>query len=532
MYLTPPGSPVASTSWSQSGLPWPEAPYIDQRSYLLNGEIHQWAGACQAVESPMRRPAPSGTDAPVPLGSLPSMDATASLAALAAAVAAWNHGRGEWPCLTVSERIACVERLALLMTQKRAQVVDLIMWEIAKPQADCAKEFDRTLGYMRKTIAALKVMTDDNARVLAIEGTMGRMRRAPLGVVLCMGPYNCPLNETFTTLIPALLMGNTVVLKPPRIGALCYEPLLAALRDAFPAGVVNTVYGDGQTVIPPLMKSGEIAVLALIGSSSVADQLKKMPPKSNRLRAVLGLDAKNPAVVLADADMALAVRECLAGALSFNGQRCTALKILFVHRSVAHAFTARFVAAVNQLKIGMPWEEGVQITPLADPERLAWLKARLDEAQVRGAGIVNEGGGRSEGLLMTPAVLYPVSTAMRICMEEQFGPVVPIVPFDDIATVIDCVVASPFGQQLSLFGREAATLGLLARVFTGQVSRVNINAQCKRSPDEFPFTGRKDSAEGTLSVVDALRAFSIRSMVATPESEAGKALLASMLNDI
>jgi glyceraldehyde-3-phosphate dehydrogenase (NADP+) len=460
------------------------------------------------------------------------MDADASLAALAAAVAAWRKGRGEWPCMTVSDRIGCVERFAVLMTHQRAQVVDLIMWEIAKPKSECEKEFDRTLGYIRKTIAALKVMTDDNARVIAIEGTMGRLCRTPLGVVLCMGPYNYPLNETFTTLIPALLMGNTVVLKPPRLGALCYGPLLEAFRDAFPAGVVNTVYGDGESVIPPLMKSGEIAVLALIGSSRVADQLKKMPPKSNRLRAVLGLDAKNPAVVLADADLALAVRECVAGALSFNGQRCTALKILFVHRSVAHAFTARFVAAVNCLKLGMPWEEGVQITPLADPQRLAWLQSCLEDAQVRGAGIVNEGGGRTAGMLMTPAVLYPANTVMRVCSEEQFGPVVPIVPFDDISTVIDYVVGSPFGQQLSLFGRDPAALGLLAQVFTGQVSRVNINAQCKRSPDEFPFTGRKDSAEGTLSVVDALRAFSIRSMVATPESDAGQALLASMLKDI
>jgi glyceraldehyde-3-phosphate dehydrogenase (NADP+) len=274
---------------------WPQAPYIEQRSYLLDGQIHQWAGACHPVHSPMRRPSQAAAEGaaahhpvqgvPVPLGSLPSMDADASLAALAAAVAAWRKGRGEWPCMTVSDRIGCVERFAVLMTHQRAQVVDLIMWEIAKPKSECEKEFDRTLGYIRKTIAALKVMTDDNARVIAIEGTMGRLCRTPLGVVLCMGPYNYPLNETFTTLIPALLMGNTVVLKPPRLGALCYGPLLEAFRDAFPAGVVNTVYGDGESVIPPLMKSGEIAVLALIGSSRVADQLKKMPPKSNRLRA-------------------------------------------------------------------------------------------------------------------------------------------------------------------------------------------------------------------------------------------------------
>jgi acyl-CoA reductase-like NAD-dependent aldehyde dehydrogenase len=146
-----------------------------------------------------------------------------------------------------------------------------------------------------------------------------------------MGPFNYPMNETFTTLIPALIMGNTAVFKPPKLGTLLFYPMLEAFRDAFPPGVVNTVYGPGDEVIPPIMESGKVDVLAFIGSSKVADKLKKYHPKTNRLRGVLGLDAKNAAIILPDADLELTVQECLLGTLSFNGQRCTALKMLLVH---------------------------------------------------------------------------------------------------------------------------------------------------------------------------------------------------------
>ena len=169
-----------------------------------------------------------------------------------------------------------------------------------------------------------------------------------------MGPYNYPLNETFATLIPAMLMGNTIIFKPPQFGTLLFEPLLEAFRDSFPKGVINTIYAPGSLVVPHLLASGQINVLALIGSSKVADHLKKQHPKSHRLRAILGLDA---AIILPDADLDLTVKECLLGALSFNGQRCTALKMLMVHRSIADEFVNRLTAELAKLKVGMPWEK-------------------------------------------------------------------------------------------------------------------------------------------------------------------------------
>jgi aldehyde dehydrogenase (NAD+) len=323
-------------------------------------------------------------------------------------------------------------------------------------------------------------------------------------------------------------MGNTVVFKPPQYGTLLFAPLLEALRSAFPPGVVNTIYAPGSLVVPRLLASGQVNVLALIGSSKIADHLKKQHPKSHRLRAVLGLDAKNAAIVLPDADLELAVRECVAGALSFNGQRCTALKMLIVHRSIVQPFLQRLTAAIEALKIGMPWDEGVQITPLPGPHRTAYMDEALRDAQAQGAQVLNAGGGGSCVTLYRPALVYPVREGMKLYREEQFGPLVPVADFEDIEEALQYVVSSEHGQQVSLFGNDPAQLGALIDPLVNQVCRVNLNAQCQRGPDVFPFAGRKDSAEGTLSISDALRAFSIRSMVATKETEPNKRLL----NDI
>jgi glyceraldehyde-3-phosphate dehydrogenase (NADP+) len=283
--------------------------------------------------------------------------------------------------------------------------------------------------------------------------------------------------------------------------------------------------------VPHMLASGKIDVLALIGSSKVADHLKKQHPKSHRLRAVLGLDAKNAAIVLPDADIDLAVKECLLGTLSFNGQRCTALKILMVHRSIVDTFLERFTSALKNLKVGMPWEPGVSITPLPGMHRTAYMTEAIDDAKAKGAQVVNDGGGVFCKTLFYPAVVYPVKEGMMLYREEQFGPIIPVVAFDDIETPLDYVITSDHGQQVSIFGTDAAQIGALVDPLVNQVCRVNLNCQCQRGPDVFPFAGRKDSAEGTLSVTDALRAFSIRSMVAAKETDLNKTLLDSMVTD-
>ncbi|MBA1242244.1 NADP-dependent glyceraldehyde-3-phosphate dehydrogenase [Pseudomonas japonica] len=500
----------------------------EQREYLIDGRFERWEGPLAPVVSPLCLATEQG-DQHAELGSTPRLNAEAAMQALDAAVRAYDKGRGVWPMMRVAERIHHVEGFLARMREQRTEVVKLLMWEIGKPLKDAEKEFDRTCDYIVDTINALKELDRRSSRFELEQGTLGQIRRVPMGVALCMGPYNYPLNETFTTLIPALIMGNTVVFKPAKFGVLLIRPLLAAFRDSFPAGVINVIYGSGRVTVSALMASGKIDIFAFIGTHKAAAELKKLHPKPHRLRSALGLDAKNPGIILADADLDNAVSECITGTLSFNGQRCTALKILFVHRSVAEDFLGRFSARVNTLVAGMPWNPDVTLTPLPEPGKVAYLAGLVEDAKAHGAKVINPGGGTARASFFQPAVLYPVGPGMRVYVEEQFGPVVPVVPFDDIEEVIDYVLDSTYGQQLSLFGTDPMTLGRLVDTFANQVGRINLNTQCQRGPDQYPFNGRKDSAEGTLSVHDALRSFSIRTLVATRFNGANKQLVSDII---
>jgi len=303
-------------------------------SYLLNGEIKKWSGKTAEVHSPVYSKNKHGELQPTMLGTVPVMGEKDAMEALDAANRAFDNGTGLWPTMKVEERIKCVEKFAGLMVTKRDEVVSFIMWEIGKTLPDARKEFDRTVEYIYDTIEELKELDRNCARVQLHSEVYAQIRRGPLGVVLCLGPYNYPLNETFCLLIPALIMGNTTVFKPAKYGVILITPLLEAFAEAFPKGVVNILFGRGREVATPIVKTGLVQVLALIGNSKSANALQSHHPKQNRLRLVLGLEAKNPAIVLPDTDMDLAVEECVLGSLSYNGQRCTALKMIFVHENI------------------------------------------------------------------------------------------------------------------------------------------------------------------------------------------------------
>jgi len=500
-------------------------------TYLLNGEIKKWTGKTAEVFSPVYSEDAQGELQPVLLGTVPQMGEPDALDALEAANEAFKNGTGSWPTLKVGERIKCVEKFATLMVQKRDEVVNFIMWEIGKTLPDAQKEFDRTVDYIYDTIEELKELDRNSARFQLHSNVYAQVRRGPLGVVLCLGPYNYPLNETFCLLIPALIMGNTTVFKPAKYGVILITPLLEAFAEAFPKGVVNILFGRGREVATPIVKSGRVEVLALIGNSKSANALQSHHPKKNRLRLVLGLEAKNPAIVLPDTDMDLAVEECVLGSLSYNGQRCTALKMIFVHENILAEFNQRFLARIKELKYGLPWEEGVKLTPLPEPGKPQYIKELIEDAVSKGASVINEDGGKTVGSFVFPAVLFPVNDTMNVYHEEQFGPVIPIISFKDIQEPIDSIVNSNYGQQVSLFSKDPDTLSPLIDGLVNQVCRVNINSQCQRGPDVYPFVGRKDSAVSTLSVRAALRSFSIRTLVACKNSELNKKILNDILDN-
>ena len=326
---------------------------LHQKKYLSNGELLSWEGKTDEVYSTIS----STKDyKPTLLGTVPHMDENAALEVLKSATSAYNKGQGDWPTMKVADRIACMENFVEQMKTKREQVVKYLMWEIGKSLPDSRKEFDRTVEYIIDTIADYKQLDRDSSKFHKKSGVYAHIRRGPLGVVLCLGPYNYPLNETFALLIPAIMMGNTVVFKPAKHGVLLLSPLLEAFQSAFPKGVVNVIYGRGREVAAPIMKTGRVDVLALIGNSKSAIALQDQHPYKNRLRLVLGLEAKNPAIILPDADLDLAVEECISGTLSFNGQRCTALKVIYVHDDIKEEFNKRYAKRVDELKFGNPWD--------------------------------------------------------------------------------------------------------------------------------------------------------------------------------
>lgn len=500
--------------------------YGNEARYLINGEIKTVAG--KEVYSPIQYHQTDMVEQQYKLGYTPWLNKEQALEALLAAEKAYAYGIGEWPQMSVTERIKCVEKFTGCMQSLEEDFVLRAMWEIAKPYKACQDEFKRTLKYTEDTIARLRDLDKAAAEIQQLEGFAAQIRRSPLGPILLMGPFNYPLNEAFAMLIPALIMGNTVVMKLPAWGCLSLDPFLNALAKSFPPGVVNIINGEGPAIIPPIVQRGSINVLGFIGSTSVAHRIIEQHPHNNRLRTVLGLEAKNPAFIFPDCDLELTVRECLQGALEFNGQRCTALKHIWVHEDIRDRFLTALSDAIGKSKYGMPWESDVLITPLAEQGKCERLSQLIAQAQEHGARLINPGGGENAGNLFYPSILYPVTNEMELFHVEQFGPLIPVSSFASLDEIAAYLTVSPYGQQASIFTSSPVLAAPLIDILVTQVSRINLNAQCRRGPDDLPFTGRKDSAEGTLSVEDALRSFSIRALVVA--NEQGRELFDAILD--
>ena len=250
---------------------------IKHKTFLINGKIANWKGEFSEVKSTILS---SKKNIPYKLiGYSPKMDEKHALKALEAANKAYNNGTGKWPTMKVYERINCMQKFVDLMKGKRDEVVKLLMWEIGKNLNDSRKEFDRTVDYINETIKEYKKIDRDGGTFQNNSGVRALIRRGPLGIVLCLGPYNYPLNETFALLIPAIIMGNTAIFKPAKHGVLLIAPLLNAFKESFPPGVVNIVFGRGREMASPIMKTGKVNVLALIGHSSSAISLQDLHPQ-------------------------------------------------------------------------------------------------------------------------------------------------------------------------------------------------------------------------------------------------------------
>ena len=224
---------------------------IKHKTYLINGVISDWKGDYSEVHSTILSDKKNNPHKLI--GFTPKMDEKHALKALDAADNAYKNGTGKWPTMKVYERINCMQKFVDLMKLRRDEVVKLLMWEIGKNLNDSRKEFDRTVDYINETIKEYKKIDRDGAIFQNNSGVRALIRRGPLGVVLCLGPYNYPLNETFALLIPAIIMGNTAIFKPAKHGVLLIAPLLDAFKQSFPPGVVNIVFGRGREMASQLL---------------------------------------------------------------------------------------------------------------------------------------------------------------------------------------------------------------------------------------------------------------------------------------
>lgn len=451
---------------------------------------------------------------------VPKMTQNESLAILESSKWAWDEKRGERPRKSIAQRCEVIQAFMQDMKKIRSEVVEDLMFEIAKNRTAAENEFDRTVEYIDATLKEAKKLSVDYS-----DGSWAKIstEKDPLGVTLCMSPYNYPLNETFTTFIPALVMGNVAILKPARYGVAFWKHFLPLFQKHFPKGVVNTVYWDGKEVITPLMQSGEIDVLAFIWSNRVAKIIASQHPNIHALTQVLGMWAKNPMIITDTADIDAAVTSAIQWALSYNWQRCTAHKTLRVHKTIYDTFVAQFVDQVQKLTIWMPhtyytsanctWfhiDEKIApaITPLPEPWKIQEMHKYIQDAVSKGATILNKDWWDFYHRLMVPAVLWWVEQGMLIDAEEQFGPVVPITKYSEIDESIKWMIDSPFGQQASIYTNNAVEYEHFKRQVRWQISRLNHNRKCQRWPDHVAFAWTKWSAVGTLSISEALLRFS------------------------
>jgi len=518
-----PALPPASVSPEDAA--YKTKPFVDGAFSFVGGERAAWTGDFTEVTSPI---IDSSTGKRAVIGKLAAFQEADAVRAVEAAAKAWDRGQGVWPQKTLAERIEAVKNFVELLKPAREGIVASLMWEICKSSADAASEFDRTMTFVGAVIEALEQSDELETfgKWTTVAGVRGRMRRGPVGVTMMLAPFNYPLNEMYAMMIPALLMGNVIVLKLPAIGGLAHVQTADALKAALPPGTVNFVMGAGRKTMGPIMKTGLVDCLGFIGGAKATDALIVQHPQPHRLKIFSQLEGKNIAIVLPDADLDVAAQQIVLGSLNFNGQRCTACKLVMAHESVNDALLAKVVERVAALKKGLPWEAGVNVTPLPEPAKPDYLEAVIADAVSKGAKVVNAdaGGGSRAGALFMPAVVCPVDPSMRLFSEEQFGPVVPFAPYKDIKEVDAAVRASWNGQQAAIFTRDPEQAAPLVDMLANVVGRINLNAQCSRGPDAFPFSGRRSSAMGTMSVSEALRAFSVECIVAFPDNEVNRTL--------
>jgi aldehyde dehydrogenase (NAD+) len=321
-------------------------------------------------------------------------------------------------------------------------------------------------------------------------------RREPVGVVTAITPWNFPIAIPAWKIAPALAYGNTVVWKPAEIVPLTATHLATALQDAgLPDGALNLVLGRGSVVGDTLVTHDRVEAITFTGSNPVGRAIQLKATEAGK-KVQLELGGKNPAVVLADADMELAAEQVARGAFLSAGQKCTATSRVIVEQSVVEELGERVAALARSWPVGDPLDEATKVGPLSSQQQLETVSGYLELAERESARVLAGGDRRDKGgYFVEPTVLSGLPPTSRVVREEIFGPVAALLPADSYEEAVKLANDTPFGLTAALFTRDLGNALRFARDIRAGV--VKVNQESAGLEFQVPFGGMRGSSSGS-----------------------------------
>ena len=403
----------------------------------------------------------------------------------------------DWSLMSIYDRAHYLHAWADELLKMKEELATIMMKEVGKAYQDAIKEVERTADLIHYTVEEAIHLSGESLNGEHFPGgsrsKLAVIERVPLGVVLAISPFNYPVNLAAAKLAPALITGNTVIFKPATQGSISGTKMIEALaKTNLPAGVLNLVTGKGSVIGDYLIEHDDIALVTFTGVTSTGERIAQ---KAKMIPLVMELGGKDPAIICEDANLELAAKQIVSGAYSYSGQRCTAIKRVLVHRSVADELVSLIQSEVEKLSVGSP-EDNATIVPLIDEQSADFVQGLIDDALEKGATLVL--GNKREENLIYPTLLDHVTKEMRIAWEEPFGPVLPIIRVDSQEEAIEIANASEYGLQASVFTQNLDKALTIARKL--ETGSIQINGRTERGPDHLPFIGIKKSGLGIQGV--------------------------------
>lgn len=421
-----------------------------------------------------------------------------TVADLDAAIRAAEAAAPAWRALPAPQRGAIILRAALLLEARQQELARDMTREMGKPVRE-------TMGDLQTAIDFGKFVAGEGSRAegetvpSAIPDKMCITIRQPLGVIGIITPWNFPMAIPAWKTFPALLAGNTVVLKPASDTPLSSAHLVEILDEAgLPKGVLNFVTGPGSVLGDALVTDPRIAMISLTGSTEVGRRVAELCGRDLR-RVSLELGGKNAVIVMDDANLDEAVKAVAWAGFGTTGQRCTATSRVIVHEKVADAFTAKLAAAAEHLHIGDGLLNETDMGPLVNQGRVGAVHEYAEIGQAEGARLVTGGhplseGALSEGAYYAPTIFTDVTATMRIAQEEVFGPFISVIPVASYDEAIEVANSTIYGLSCAIFTESARTVFRAMRDINAGL--IYINAGTTGAEPHLPFGGTKQSGNG------------------------------------